>query len=112
MAAWTAYFAQLHTLYPNALLGFGEVGMDNPATPVDAAAARSVMAYDYGLRITLPYSVGGYSWWYDDEDCLPSSTSLLGPTSDPRSAPRPPPWRTDPVASAPWPKPASSTPRP
>ena len=112
MAAWTAYFAQLHTLYPNALLGFGEVGMDNPATPVDAAAARSVMAYDYGLRITLPYSVGGYSWWYDDEDCLPSSTSLLGP--DIRSA-----FGAETTALAhrpgslgPWPKPASSTPRP
>ncbi len=45
-ATWTACFAELNSLYPNAHLGFGEIGID----------------------------VGGYFWWYYDEDCLPLGT--------------------------------------
>jgi hypothetical protein len=79
-AAWTAYFAQLHQLYPNALLGFGEVGMDRPVTTSTLAVAQSIMNYYYGLHIGLPYYVGGYFWWYYDEDCLPSTSAPLWPT--------------------------------
>ncbi len=79
-ATWTAYFARPHALFPHALLGFGEIGMDNPATSTTLATARSLMAYYYGLGIDLPYYVGGYFWWYFDEDCLPFSTKPLGAT--------------------------------
>ena len=79
-STWTAYFAQLHTLYPHARLGFGEVGMDNPATSASLTAARSLMTYYYGLGIDLPYYVGGYFWWYYDEDCLPSVSKPLWAT--------------------------------
>ncbi len=79
-ATWSAYFARLHTLYPHALLGFGEVGMDNPATNATLPAARSLMAHYYGLDIELPYYVGGYFWWYYDEDCLPLATKPLWAT--------------------------------
>jgi len=79
-STWTAYFARLHTLYPHALLGFGEVGMDNPATSASLATARSLMTYYYGLGIDLPYYVGGYFWWYYDEDCLPSASKPLWAT--------------------------------
>jgi len=70
-ASWIAYFAQLHSLYPHALLGFGEIGMDQPATSATLGTAASLMTYYYGLEIDLPYYVGGYFWWYYDEDCLP-----------------------------------------
>jgi hypothetical protein len=31
-AAWTRYFERLNALYPHARLGFGEIGMNTPAT--------------------------------------------------------------------------------
>ncbi len=79
-ATWTAYFAQLHDLYPHALLGFGEIGMDKPATSSTLGTAQSLMRYYYGLDIGLPYYVGGYFWWYYDEDCLPLATKPLWAT--------------------------------
>jgi len=81
-ATWTAYFARLHAIFPHALVGFGEIGMNNPATSTTLGAARSLMTYYYGLRIDLPYYVGGYFWWYYDEDCLPYFTKPLWSTLD------------------------------
>jgi hypothetical protein len=75
-AAWTTLFGQLHALYPGARVGFGEIGMAEPATGATLGAARSLMAYYYGLDITLPYYVGGYFWWYFTEDCLPTTKPL------------------------------------
>jgi hypothetical protein len=71
------YFRKLHVLYPHALLGFGEIGLRSPAGPHAIAAARSLISYYYGLRIRLPYYVGGYFWWYYAEDCLPYSAKPL-----------------------------------
>jgi hypothetical protein len=76
-ATWSAYFARLHSLYPHALLGFGEVGMANPATSATLATAQSLMHYYYGLAVNLPYYVGGYFWWYYYQDCLPFTTKPL-----------------------------------
>src|SRR5215469_7119216 len=44
-AQWTSYFKRLHNLYPHAQLGFGEVGMQNPATKATLATARSLITY-------------------------------------------------------------------
>jgi hypothetical protein len=70
-AAWSGYFRALHALYPNARLGFGEVGMTNPVTTRTFAAAAAELRYYYALPIRLPYYTGGYFWWYYAEDCLP-----------------------------------------
>lgn len=77
---WTAYFKALHTLYPRARLGLGEIGeigMNNPATSKTISTAKSMISYYYGLRIHLPYYAGGYFWWYYYEDCLPYATKPL-----------------------------------
>jgi len=74
---WRAYFQQLHVLYPHALLGFGEIGMNNPATPTTLSAARSLIRHYYGLALKLPYYVGGYFWWYFKEDGLPYTSQPL-----------------------------------
>jgi len=74
---WTAYFQALHTLYPNARLGFGEIGLDNPATSGTMSTATSMISYYYGLPVHLPYFAGGYFWWYYAEDCLPYATKPL-----------------------------------
>ncbi len=76
-ASWSRYFRALHTLYPRAHLGFGELGLRDPVTTQTQAYAIGLMRYYYGLRIGLPYYVGGYFWWHWAEDCL-SNTSPLG----------------------------------
>jgi hypothetical protein len=76
-ATWTAYFRKLHNLYPHALLGFGEIGMNDPAARKTTRAARSLIRYYYGLSIKLPDYVGGYFWWYYAEDCVPYRSKPL-----------------------------------
>jgi hypothetical protein len=76
-ATWTAYFQQLHALYPKAKLGFGEVGLNNPVQSKTLTNAESITSYYYGLSIDLPYYVGGYFWWYFKEDCLPYTSKPL-----------------------------------
>ncbi len=68
---------QLHALYPNALLGFGETGLPHPATKRTLASAERVMSWAYGLNPGLPYYVGGYFWWYARQDAL-THKKLLG----------------------------------
>jgi hypothetical protein len=70
-ATWTAYFRKLHALYPHARLGFGEIGMNAPATRKTLPAAKSLIRHYYGLSVRLPYYVGGYFWWYFAQDCVP-----------------------------------------
>ena len=75
-AVLTDLFDSLHVLYPNAQLGFGEVGLPNAATSTTLAKANSIMKYYYGLSIPRSYYIGGYFWWYWAEDCVPKSKTL------------------------------------
>lgn len=68
--------ASLHSLYPNAVVGFGEVGLPNQASASTDATAAKVMAWAYGLDPNLSYYVGGYFWWYGAEDLAPTSQPL------------------------------------
>ena len=54
LATWTGYYRQLHRLYPNALLGFGEIGLSKPVSPSTLSSAASLMAYYYGLALLRP----------------------------------------------------------
>jgi hypothetical protein len=76
-ATWTAYFQRLHALYPNALLGFGEIGMANPVAAKTLKPAEALVRHYYGLAVNLPYYVGGYFWWYFTEDGLPYTSKPL-----------------------------------
>ena len=69
---------KLHSLYPNANLGFGEVGLPRPATRRTLATGEAVMHWAYGLDPGLPYYVGGYFWWYAFEDALTGKELLAG----------------------------------
>lgn len=77
VAQWTSYFKRLHSLYPHARLGFGEIGLRNPATTQTVATARTLISHYYGLKINLPYYIGGYFWWYYAEDCVPAASKPL-----------------------------------
>jgi hypothetical protein len=79
----TSFFTQLHALYPNARLGFGEVGLPAYVSSSNLAKAQSIAAYYYGLssssatqHISLPYYVGGYFWWGFAEDGVPPGKAM------------------------------------
>jgi hypothetical protein len=76
-AAWQRYFTRLHALYPHAKVGFGEIGLTDPADASTLRYALGMIRYYYGLPIDLPYYVGGYFWWYFAEDCVPYDSKLL-----------------------------------
>ncbi|MFI5527589.1 hypothetical protein ACIA8O_03430 [Kitasatospora sp. NPDC051853] len=68
---------QLHALYPNALIGFGEVGLPAKVRPSTLAKARTVMNWAYNLDPGLDYYVGGYFWWYAYQDAFTGRRLLL-----------------------------------
>jgi hypothetical protein len=68
----------LHSLYPHAHLGFGEVGLPRRVGPHTLATGGAVMRWAYGLDPGLPYYVGGYFWWYAYEDAFTGKARLAG----------------------------------
>jgi hypothetical protein len=73
-----AEMSQLHALYPDALVGFGEVGLPHPATRRTLATATTVMSWAYRLDPGLAYYVGGYFWWYGRQDVFTGKKLLAG----------------------------------
>jgi len=72
----TLQLEALHALYPNARLGFGEVGLPHPASRKTAAEAAAIMRWAYSLAPALPYYAGGYFWWYGYQDVLKPNARL------------------------------------
>ena len=79
LAEWTTLFQSLATIFPNASLGFGEVGMDKPATSATLSQAESIMTYYYTLRPGVPSWWGGYFWWNAQEDSGPGHLPAVPP---------------------------------
>ena len=73
-AQWQTVFDQLHSVFPSAGLGFGEVGTHPNSS---ATYKASTLQRYYGLHISTPSYVGGYFWWYFYEDCLPYASKPL-----------------------------------
>jgi hypothetical protein len=73
-AEWAAVFRRLHTMFPHAKLGFGEVGA-NQNDPVTFKVAY--LNRYYRLRIDVPGYIGGYFWWYYAEDMIPYQANPL-----------------------------------
>jgi hypothetical protein len=68
----------LHAIYPNASLGFGEVGLPRRARRASLGKAEQIMRWAYSLNPGLPYYAGGYFWWYGAEDALRPRAPLAG----------------------------------
>ena len=68
-AGWQSVFDQLHALFPNAKLGFGESGISTDKG--SAATKAALLSKYYDLDITGDNYIGGYFWWYYAEDALP-----------------------------------------
>jgi len=73
-----SYLQQLHAIYPNAALGFGEIGLSRRVTRSSLTKAKQIMRWAYSLDPGVPYYVGGYFWWYAAEDALGPGAPLAG----------------------------------
>lgn len=68
---WNQVFTQLHTMFPNSKIGFGEIGTTNTAAKAD------YLTRYYGMQPNVPNYVGGYFWWYFKPDMIPYTQPLL-----------------------------------
>lgn len=76
---WQSVFDRLHQLFPNAGIGFGEVGATdaNGNDITDPSIAGPYLNKYYGMPITTPRYVGGYFWWYFAEDMVPTTKAMF-----------------------------------
>jgi len=66
---WTLVFNKLHSLFPNAQLGFGETGTRS----TNLTVIKKTMSEYYTMNVPISqYVVGGF-WWYYMRDCVPST---------------------------------------
>jgi hypothetical protein len=75
--SWTAEFDHVRALFPDARLGFGEVGLPDPATSATLNHATDVLNRYYRLSVSTPGYEGGYFWWYAAEDLVGANRPLL-----------------------------------
>ena len=67
---WPVVFYQLGQIFPNAKIGFGEVGTSIASQKVD------FINHFYGIRVQHPRYIGGYFWWYFFQDMVPWTNYL------------------------------------
>ena len=74
LAQWSAIFQQLATDFPNATVGFGEIGMPEPIVPSTLARALSIFSYYQAIvpRGVPRFTRAGF-WWNAAEDLVPST---------------------------------------
>lgn len=63
-------FRRLGGLFPRSRLGFGEVGVRKESLKAD------YLKRYYGLKIKAPRYLGGYFWWFFNEDMIPKSRPM------------------------------------
>jgi hypothetical protein len=73
-AQWNKIFKQLAADFPNAMVGFGEIGMAAPITTGSLADAQSIFSYYMSIAPpNLPRFTRAGFWWYSAEDLVPST---------------------------------------
>jgi hypothetical protein len=75
---WAVVYTTLASIFPNAKVGFGEIGTANPQGGSVYEKNEITMYYPLGRTLAgLPISyVGGYFWWYAAEEMVPWPGSL------------------------------------
>jgi len=71
---WNAEFTKTGNIFPNAKLGFGELGINGGT---DAQKAALINEF-YPKAISHPRYVKGVFWWYFKEEMVPSTNYLWG----------------------------------
>ncbi|XPS90044.1 putative transmembrane protein [Desulfosarcina variabilis str. Montpellier] len=67
---WDQVFAELHRIFPNSKLGFGEVGTNN------SSRKEEILRRYYSMNRIRPEFIGGFFWWYFKQDMTPKNTNL------------------------------------
>lgn len=76
---WGSIFSQLSTLFPNAKLGFGELGLANADGSLNKNLAQNENLIRRYYRMAPPVSdrwVGGFFWWEFRQDAAPKAKRL------------------------------------
>ncbi|NPT39787.1 hypothetical protein GNZ12_00295 [Paraburkholderia sp. 1N] len=89
--SWSADFTALETIFPNAKVGFGEIGTSDTSAPASVQQNLIKTYYPMVDSMADPKFIGGFFWWYYAEEMIPYSTStywqLLRQTIIPLKAP-------------------------
>jgi hypothetical protein len=73
---WDQVFADLHEIFPNSKLGFGEVGTRNNSQK------EEILRRYYSMHRIRPEFIGGFFWWYYKQDMTPNKTKLWNILND------------------------------
>jgi hypothetical protein len=78
---WQTLFTNLAAIFPNAQIGFGEVGWSTNSPP-SVQKRKTLINHFYGLRksfpITVPRYADGYFYWEFSLDMVPDTKTLWG----------------------------------
>jgi len=74
LAQWSAIFRRLAADFPNARVGFGEIGIPKPIVPSSLARAQGIFSYyqSFVPRGVPRFTRAGF-WWNAAEDLVPST---------------------------------------
>jgi hypothetical protein len=75
---WTWVYNTLANIFPQAKLGFGELGTANPQNGSSYEVNEIDTYYPLAKNLSLPAQyIGGYFWWYYAEEMVPSTSALF-----------------------------------
>lgn len=89
--SWGSDFQALEALFPNAKVGFGEIGTSSTSAPWSVQSNLITTYYPMVDTLSDPKFVGGDFWWYYAEEMVPYTSKywqLLDQTLQPLPAPQ------------------------
>jgi len=87
---WTDDFLMLESMFPNAKVGFGEIGTPNVGDPWSVQSNLITTYYPMVNSFDNPKFIGGFFWWHYAEQMVPYTSQywqLLNQTIMPLKAP-------------------------
>jgi hypothetical protein len=88
---WREDFLTLESIFPNALVGFGEIGTSDMEAPWEVQSNLITTYYPMVNSLADPKFIGGCFWWYYSEQMVPHTSQywqLLNQTISPLKANR------------------------
>jgi len=67
---WQSVMNQVSDMFPNSKVGIGECGTR------DLSKKEALLKQYYSMKLTTPSFVGGYFWWYFNQDMVPRTKPL------------------------------------
>jgi hypothetical protein len=75
---WSQVYSRLASIFPNAKVGFGELGTAKPQNGSQYEIDEINQYYPMARTLPLPRSyIGGYFWWYYAEEMVPATKTGL-----------------------------------